>query len=107
MNDHIATWAHTYRTYKQRVDALPRSILFQTNPRPQDSLELNQAFLARLKEVTKGKSGRKPGSRLGRLATRDDRRGVGRPAAEYRAKDDAVRGLIAGGTGAGKSPSCS
>ena len=64
-----------------------------------------QAFLPQLTEVTKQQLGREPRPDHGRLAAGDDRRGLGQPAAQLHleAKKDGVHGLIAGGTGAGKS----
>jgi S-DNA-T family DNA segregation ATPase FtsK/SpoIIIE len=104
MNDHIANSDQPYRM-PARVDALPRSILFKQILARKYGLELDENFLARLKQVTQeqwSKSadpdladwlrviiGVVSGNRLREM--------------HLEAKADGVHGLIAGGTGAGKS----
>ncbi len=104
MSAHMANSGRRYRL-PARVDALPRSILFKQLLARQYGLELDESFLAQLKEVTRGKwaestdpdladwlrvtIGVVSGNRLREM--------------HLEAKEDGVHGLIAGGTGAGKS----
>jgi S-DNA-T family DNA segregation ATPase FtsK/SpoIIIE len=104
MQDFIAATGYQYQ-HPRRVDALPRSILFKQILSRQFGLELNETFLTQLKEQAgqnwqdnlkpemadwlKGTMGVISGNRLREM--------------HFEAKKDGVHGMIAGGTGSGKS----
>lgn len=105
MTDHIASSGRTYRL-PVRVDALPRSILFKQILARKHELELDEGFLERLKDVTRSQWAASAAS--GSLAdwlrvTIGVVSGNRLREMHLEAKADGVHGLIAGGTGAGKS----
>ena len=104
MHDFMARSGRRYRL-PARVDALPRSILFKQILARAYGLELDETFLERLKEVTRmqwGKS-REPDLADWLRVTIGVVSGNRLREMHLEAKADGVHGLIAGGTGAGKS----
>ncbi len=104
MVDYIATSGRPYRM-PARVDALPRSILFKQLLARKYGLELDETFLARLKQVTQEQWSRSADPNLADWlrVTIGVVSGNRLREMHLEAKADGVHGLIAGGTGAGKS----
>ncbi|MER2598589.1 MAG: FtsK/SpoIIIE domain-containing protein [Caldilineales bacterium] len=102
-----AFMAQSGRKYRlpARVDALPRSILFKQILARKYGLELDETFLDRLKEVTKTQWAKSSDSDLADWlrVTIGVVSGNRLREMHLEAKADGVHGLIAGGTGAGKS----
>lgn len=104
MNDYIASSGRAYRM-PARVDALPRSVLFKQLLARRYGLELDEGFLARLKELTQTQWARSVDPDLADWlrVTIGVVSGNRLREMHLEAKADGVHGLIAGGTGAGKS----
>ena len=104
MSDYIASASRPYKL-PARVDALPRSILFKQILARKYGLELDEGFLAQLKEVTKEQWAKSTDADLADWlrVTIGVVSGNRLREMHLEAKADGVHGLIAGGTGAGKS----
>ncbi len=104
MNEYIARSAHRY-SMPIRIDALPKSILFKQILARKHNLELDEAFLPHLMEVTKRTwaDSQEPNLADWLRVTIGVVSGNRLREMHLEAKNDGVHGLIAGGTGAGKS----
>ncbi|RME69678.1 MAG: hypothetical protein D6784_18010 [Chloroflexi bacterium] len=104
MQEYIAATGYTYR-HPRRVDALPRAILFKQILARQFNLELNETFLAQLKAqaAQNWRDSLEPEKADWLKATLGVISGNRLREMHFEAKRDGVHGLIAGGTGSGKS----
>ncbi|MFZ2488088.1 MAG: FtsK/SpoIIIE domain-containing protein [Anaerolineae bacterium] len=108
LGDAMHAWmAKSGRSYRlpARVDALPRAILFKQILARAYGLELDENFLERLKQVTKTQwnKSQQPDLADWLRVTIGVVSGNRLREMHLEAKTDGVHGLIAGGTGAGKS----
>ena len=104
INDYIANADYTYKQ-PIKVDALPRSILFKQILSRQHGLELDEQFLDRLRETTRQNWANSLDADLADWlrVTMGVVSGNRLREMHLEAKNDGVHGMIAGGTGSGKS----
>ncbi|MCB9098593.1 MAG: hypothetical protein H6632_03550 [Anaerolineales bacterium] len=104
MTDYIARSGRTYRG-PVRIDALPKAMLFKQILARRHNLELDETFVDRLREVTRKQWADSKNADLADWLkfTMGVISGNRLREMSLEAKKDGVHGLIAGGTGSGKS----
>jgi DNA segregation ATPase FtsK/SpoIIIE-like protein len=104
ISEHVAESGRRY-TMPPRVDALPKAVLFKQMLAREHGLELDQNFVPRLKQATKRRWAESlDPARADWLKVAIGVVSGNRPRTlALEAKKDGVHGLVAGGTGAGKS----